>query len=408
MTTSGNRPRWIPPALLLLGLLMLAMIGVAMGVIFDWLPSPGGVGSGWTAGLGGLNRLLPVGSSLVGLMFVVAILRRFAERGGAHLLVWGIGMLFFATGSITEALHGLLGWSAVGFRFWYLFGAVLIAAWMGQGTVYLLASRRLAHGLMAVLLVASGYAALRVFTATLDPALIASRVTAVETAASAGSQDVLGIADALLSAATIGPDGRRSARREPPVARAVAERRVAAPAVVTKLEGESPNLTGDLAGMPVAMGHREWLASRGMTVSPGVPGDRRDLELLVARDHQVIGRLVLAPAVVLSGHVITTPGVRGLTPFFNIFGILTLIGGALYSAWVFWRRRIMLHRAAGNVLIAAGAILGGGASAFSRFGMLGWLYAAELSSLLVMFTGFLLATRSPAPAPDSSRGRPAP
>lgn len=87
-----------------------------------------------------------------------------------------------------------------------------------------------------------------------------------------------------------------------------------------------------------------------------------------AIDGELAGRIELREAIVFSGHVIKTPGVRTLTPFFNTFGIITLI--------------------------AAGAILGGGASAFARFGMLSYLYLAELSSLILVFVGFLIATRS--------------
>ncbi len=77
---------------------------------------------------------------------------------------------------------------------------------------------------------------------------------------------------------------------------------------------------------------------------------------------------------------------------FNVYGIVTLIGDVIYSAWIFRRKGITAHRAAGNVLIAAGAIVGGGASAFSRWGMLSYLYLAELCSLLLVFAGFLAAT----------------
>ncbi len=45
--------------------------------------------------------------------------------------------------------------AANSFRLWYLFGAILVAAWLGQGTVYLLARRRIAYRCMAVLAVAS-------------------------------------------------------------------------------------------------------------------------------------------------------------------------------------------------------------------------------------------------------------
>ena len=59
----------------------------------------------------------------------------------------------------------------------------------------------------------------------------------------------------------------------------------------------------------------------------------------------------------LSGHAIVTPGVRTLTPIFNLYGTVTLVGGALYSAWIFWRKRVLLHRTIGNILIAVGALL---------------------------------------------------
>src|SRR3972149_3552043 len=60
-------------------------------------------------------------------------------------------------------------------------------------------------------------------------------------------------------------------------------------------------------------------------------------------------------------HVLTgvamPQGVRLLTPIFNTFGAVALVGGAIYSAWVFWRRRLMPHRVISNILIALGVIL---------------------------------------------------
>ena len=114
----------------------------------------------------------------------------------------------------------------------------------------------------------------------------------------------------------------------------------------------------------------------------------------MAVDNRVAGRLALTEPRVFSGHAITSSGVRSLTPFFNIYGIITLIGGAIYSAWVLWRKQILAHRALGNVLIAGAAILGGGGSAFARFGLLTYLYTLELASLIMMYVGFLFATRS--------------
>ena len=59
----------------------------------------------------------------------------------------------------------------------------------------------------------------------------------------------------------------------------------------------------------------------------------------------------------LSGHAIVSGGVRVLTPFFNVYSTVTLVGGAIYSAWIFWRKRVLYHRFIGNILIAAGALL---------------------------------------------------
>lgn len=222
-----------------------------------------------------LNNLLPFASAIVSLVTVILILKRYLARKGPHLLLWGIGMTFYGIGSFSEAYYGAFGWNSLVFRLWYLFGAMLVAAWLGQGTVYLLARPRLAHGLMIILGLGSLYGLFRVFSAELDPSLMAEGLTA-------GSE--------------------------------------------------------------------------------------------------------------LSGRAIITPGVRTLTPFFNLYGTITLVGGAMWSAWIFWRRRVLLHRAVGNILIAVGAILPAFGGAFSRMGVEGALYLTELLGAVLICLGFLRAT----------------
>ncbi len=224
--------------------------------------------------------LLPFVSCIVSFVFAFFVLKRYLRRRGLHLLLWGAGMVFYGIGGFCEAYYGAFGWNPLIFRLWYLCGAILVAAWLGQGTVYLLARRRVAHALMALLALGSLFAAWRVFAATLDPALMTSSLHT-------GSE--------------------------------------------------------------------------------------------------------------LSGHAIVTPGVRTLTPFFNTYGTVTLVGGAAYSAWLFWRKRILLHRTLGNILIAAGAMLPAFGGAFSRFGIPGTLYLGELLGAVLMFAGFLRAT-TPMPA----------
>jgi len=89
--------------------------------------------------------------------------------------------------------------------------------------------------------------------------------------------------------------------------------------------------------------------------------------------------------------------VRLTTPFFNIYGLFTLVGGAIYSAYLFWRKRVMPNRVIANVLIAAGALAIGSASTLTRLGYGEYLYLGELISAIMMFAGFRMAAK---PQPD--------
>lgn len=92
--------------------------------------------------------------------------------------------------------------------------------------------------------------------------------------------------------------------------------------------------------------------------------------------------------------------VRLTTPFFNIYGLITLVGGAIYSSYLFWRKRVMPNRVIGNVLIAAGALSIGLASSLTRFGIGSYLYLGELIAAILMFSGFVLAGK-----PQVERGK---
>lgn len=223
-----------------------------------------------------LNTWLPLISAAVSFSFAFLVLKRYAARRGPHLLLWGIGMLFYGIGGLMEGLYGLLGWSGFVFKTWYLFGAVLVAAWLGQGTVYLLVKPiKRAHVAMALLLVASIAAGVYVYT--------------------------LGI--------------------QAPV-----------------------ETLSELSGKAV-------YPSPGEAFSP-----------------------------------------RTITPFFNTYGTLGLVGGAVYSAWIFFRKRVLLHRVIGNVLIAVGGLSPAVGGSMSRLGIEGALYISELLGAVIMFAGFIRAT----------------
>lgn len=81
-----------------------------------------------------------------------------------------------------------------------------------------------------------------------------------------------------------------------------------------------------------------------------------------------------------------------LTILLNVYGTLTLVGGAIYSAFLFWRKRILANRMYGNILIAAGALSPAMGGTFLRAGLVDLLYLSELIGAVLMFTGFILAT----------------
>ena len=88
-----------------------------------------------------------------------------------------------------------------------------------------------------------------------------------------------------------------------------------------------------------------------------------------------------------------------LTILLNIYGTLTLVGGAIYSAFLFWRKKILANRMFGNILIAAGALSPAMGGTFLRAGLSDLLYLSELIGAVLMFIGFLMATsRSSEPA----------
>lgn len=224
-----------------------------------------------------LHALPAFGAAAIMLAFGVVVLRRFLRRRKAHYLFWGTGLLMFGLASLSE-VYLSLAWSTAVFTLWYLFGAILTAAWIGQGTLHLLFRRPWVRVVAAVLILAS-----------------------------------LGAALVML--------------------RAVPDFEVA-------------NFT---SGVPISEQYRE----------------------------------------ILPRHV------RLLTPAFNIYGTIAIVGGALWSSFLFWRKRVMPNRVIGNVLIAVGALVIASASTLTRAGYGQLLFVGELLAAILMFAGFHIAGRPP-------------
>lgn len=220
-----------------------------------------------------LNNYLPFLSTLIMLVFTVSVFQRYIVRRNPAFLFWGIGLAMFGAGSFAEA-YLALAWSPVGFFMWYLFGAALNAAWLGHGTLKLLAKKPWVHVVTALLVIGS----------------LVATVLMLRTPFDASSYE---------------------------------------------------------PGIAISEQYREIMPD-------GAP-------------------------------------VRMTTPFLNSYGLLTLVGGALYSGYLFWRKRVLPNRVVGNLLIAAGALSIGIASSLTRLGIGEYLYIGELIAAALMYVGFRMA-----------------
>ncbi len=336
-----------------------------------------------------LNIWLPFPSAIVTFVFAVLVFRRYRRRGGTYLLLWGVGLVMYGIGSISEAFTTALGWNPLVFRAWYFFGAMLVAAWLGQGTVHLL-WKRWSRPLLILLAVGSLFGLYRIATAQIDPIMLAEDVTSVSAVGDFDEQEVATLAAAAIQTTALNRNGELDARRFSPLASTLVSYAKAAGVTLpeaTPIEVDGANVKATVAGKTVLLGHPAWLADQGVAVTSA-----SETQLIVAVDGEPAGSLGLELGRELHGHAIVSPGVRVLTPLFNIYGTLALAGGAIYSAWIFLRKRIMPNRVIGNVLIATGALMPAIGGTLSRFGLGGYLYLGELLGAILMFIGFLQAT----------------
>src|SRR5688572_9094016 len=91
------------------------------------------------------NVLLPLASSAVSFVFAALVFTQWTQRRRSFQLVWAIGLLWYGISAGTEFWGSAFGWSEPLYRAWYLIGALFVAAYLGMGTVYLLARTRFGY-----------------------------------------------------------------------------------------------------------------------------------------------------------------------------------------------------------------------------------------------------------------------
>ena len=218
---------------------------------------------------------IPYLSTIITFAFVVAVYTRYRQRGGTHLLLWAVGLFFYGLGTLSEVILSLT-FNVFVLKIWYLTGAMLTAAWLGQGTVHLL--------------IRKGNTA---------------RI----------STWVLGVVSVLALFLIL----------------------------------SAPTLSGNYeVTLPASEQYKDFLTRGGLTIL--------------------------------------------LTILLNIYGTLTLVGGAIYSAFLFWRKKILANRMFGNILIAAGALSPAVGGSLLKAGLADMLYLSEFIGAILMYIGFVMAT----------------
>jgi hypothetical protein len=318
--------------------------------------------------------VLPAITSLLALLFVVALLDQWRERRHGFQLIWAAGMLFYGIASGCEALGAAYGWNDTLYETWYLTGALLTAGWLGLGTAFLLGRNRFGYSF-----------ALGLFLAGVFTFLTQRRFDYP----GAGSAPILYFIAAGILAIAIAVETYFANDRWPTLA---------AVAVI----GAS-------------------IVSVGLMLTTSVPAPGF-----------VLDPVTHAPTAELF------PGtIRLLTPFMNVTGGFALAFGALFSAYVFMpKRRLLaysldpnqpgdeflfnliisivaipvnfvvslpgavrallggrLHtRVPATILIAIGAFAAGGGDILTRFGITEWFQVGKFIAVLFLFAGFLVST----------------
>jgi hypothetical protein len=88
---------------------------------------------------------VPALTSILALIFAVALLDQWFERRGTYQLVWAFGMLLYGIAAGAEAVAQASGWNELLYRTWFLVGGVWLVGFLGLGTAFLLGKTRFGY-----------------------------------------------------------------------------------------------------------------------------------------------------------------------------------------------------------------------------------------------------------------------
>jgi len=318
------------------------------------------------------NVLLPLLSSTLSFVFALFLLDQWLERRRAYQLIWTIGMVWYGISAGTEFWGGAFGWSEPLYRAWYLIGAFYVAAWLGLGTMFLLAKTRFGYG-----------AAISVLGAA--PIMLASQARHNYT--DTGVIPVVAFGIAVIGGLLIAIETYRGTGRWARIgAILIVGGSIAVIPLVATAPIAAPGYALDALGIPVPDGMPG--SARLLTPLFNITGGfalglgalystyvfmpkRRVIRYELRRDRG-IGRFVatlgLAAVAITVNLVASIPGT-----------VIALVRGRLHS------------RVPATILLAIGAIVPSFTSGLSRFGVTQTFFLGEFLGVVFLFAGFLVS-----------------
>jgi hypothetical protein len=102
-----------------------------------------------------VNVFISSADLVLGFVFTVLVARQYLARRKMHQLMWAIAIAMWTIATAAELLATLNGWSSLTYRAYYATGALLIPAWLGMGTLYLIFHNQWPNRILLVLTILS-------------------------------------------------------------------------------------------------------------------------------------------------------------------------------------------------------------------------------------------------------------
>lgn len=119
-----------------------------------------------------VNLFISAADLIVSAIFTLFVLRQYLERKKMHQLMWGIALALWVAAVGAELAATQNQWTPLVYRIYYMTGALLIPAWLGMGTLYLVAPRRWADRTLIALTIFSALGIGLIAIWPLDPSAL--------------------------------------------------------------------------------------------------------------------------------------------------------------------------------------------------------------------------------------------